>query len=176
MRGDLKMKKLLVVMMVLGLTVSAQAGISLSLDGADAPAEITITVSTNVMIDVTSDDALAWGGFVKMGDDAPAEWVGQMVILPAAGKSATASLVGAQGYMDTWMLSAAALPGEVPQVSAGKQFEIGFHCLAPGDVVITLLGDDLATVKDMLVIHQVIPEPVTIGLLGLGGLFLRRRK
>jgi len=172
------MKKLLVVMMVLGLVGSAQAAISLSLDGQDAPPEITITVSTTIIIDVTSDDAMSWGGYLEYipRDSQGAEWVGQMTIKPAAGKDATARIY--PGYATTWQLSAAALPGNTPPVSPGSQFEIGFHCLAPGDVTITLWGDAWDTAGppiDTLVIHQ-IPEPVTIGLLGLGGLFLRRRK
>ena len=49
-----------------------------------------------------------------------------------------------------------------------------FHCTEVGDVVVHLLDDGMQIV-DSIVIHQ-IPEPMTIALLGLGGLFLRRRK
>lgn len=48
-----------------------------------------------------------------------------------------------------------------------------FHCDGPEDVVIWLMDTDF-NVWDKQVIHQV-PEPITIALLGLGGLFLRRR-
>jgi hypothetical protein len=55
---------------------------------------------------------------------------------------------------------------------------IVFHCDGPGDVVVSLVhfNADFAVdgVMDSIVIHQ-IPEPMTMGLLGLGGLFLRRR-
>lgn len=75
--------------------------------------------------------------------------------------------------------------------------ELWFHCDAEGDVIIELVafGDvtkfvdydasgnagatelivPAGTVLDTLIIHQ-IPEPMTFGLLGLGGLFLRRRR
>jgi hypothetical protein len=171
------MKKLLVVMMVLGLVGSAQAALQISLNGAAAGDETTIKVSDNVVIGVMSDTDLAWGGFIEYipRDSQAAEWVGTMTINSIAGKDATAA--HPEGYATTWQLSAAALPGNLPAVAPGEQFTIGFHCLAVGDVVITLWGDawDGAAAIDTLTIHQV-PEPITIGLLGLGGLFLRRRK
>ncbi len=45
-----------------------------------------------------------------------------------------------------------------------------FHCDALGDVQLALIGDDFATVYDTQMIQQ-IPEPMTLLLLGLGGLF-----
>ena len=50
-----------------------------------------------------------------------------------------------------------------------------FKCLEEGDVVLTLTNVDFDTIFDTVTIHQV-PEPMTLGLLGLGGLFLRRRR
>ena len=56
---------------------------------------------------------------------------------------------------------------------------IDFHCEAYGDVTLILVevppAGGLGQVWDRQVIHQ-IPEPITFALLGLGGLFLRRRK
>jgi len=50
-----------------------------------------------------------------------------------------------------------------------------FHCEGMEDVTITLMDGSTFQVLDTQVIHQ-IPEPMTVALLGLGGLFLRRRK
>jgi len=54
--------------------------------------------------------------------------------------------------------------------------DYGFECIGLGDVVIYLYANDLQTVLDTLTISQVVPEPMTIALLGLGGLFLLRRR
>jgi hypothetical protein len=52
------------------------------------------------------------------------------------------------------------------------------HCdHGPSDDTIWLLNADNGTVLDTLVIHvTAIPEPMTIMLLGLGGLMLRKRR
>jgi hypothetical protein len=53
---------------------------------------------------------------------------------------------------------------------------IDFHCDSDdGDVVLYLANAGDFSIYDSQVIHQ-IPEPISIALLGLGGLFLRRRK
>ncbi|MHC4570847.1 MAG: PEP-CTERM sorting domain-containing protein [Planctomycetota bacterium] len=53
---------------------------------------------------------------------------------------------------------------------------ITFTCEGQGDAVVNLYTTDFATptLIDSVIIHQV-PEPMTIMLLGLGGLLLRRR-
>jgi len=50
---------------------------------------------------------------------------------------------------------------------------IVFHCDGPGDVIVNLFDID-GVLLSSVTIQQ--PEPITIGLLGLGALFLRRRK
>jgi hypothetical protein len=73
--------------------------------------------------------------------------------------------------------------GTPPPLTGKLVDEIDFHCEAMGDVTLTLVGiydpgtgeAPTLTVMDTQIIHQ-IPEPMTLALLGLGGLFLRRRK
>lgn len=64
-----------------------------------------------------------------------------------------------------------------PDLPVGLIFDdLMFHCLEQGTVTVTLnevVGSSTLEALDQLVITQV-PEPGTIALLGLGGLFLRR--
>jgi hypothetical protein len=170
------MKKLLVLLMVLGLVPSAQAALSLSLDGNPAPAAITIAVSTTVLIDVHSDNQDNWNGFLGIwdldkefgADSTYGEWVGGI----------TATGIGNVGkcppltdyYWELWVGST-----NIPtDVVAGQQFAVVFRCKGVGDTSVLLTDADTVPIQT-LIIHQ-IPEPMTIGLLGLGGLFLRRRR
>jgi hypothetical protein len=64
-----------------------------------------------------------------------------------------------------------------PNPEAGKQFSINIRCLGPGTIYFGL--QDPTDFHEMstngpLAFYQ--PEPATICLLALGGLFLRRRK
>jgi hypothetical protein len=177
--GEIKMKKLLVLLMVLGLVSSAQAALSLSLDGNPAPDAITISVSTTVLIDVHSDTQEFWDGLLMIVDDGATpgdtslygEWVPPMVA-SGIGNTGQYSEVTPEIWEMHVSSSIAPYPGDVV---AGQQFTIGFHCKAIGDLTIYLTDYDMVTI-DTIAVHQVIPEPMTIGLLGLGGLFLRRRR
>ena len=184
------MKKLLTLMLVLGLASTANAQIiQLSYNGVtDGPGNVTaVTVNYTVdpafTIDVHSDTAnynydmwvsvtgpasgftlantkiygLNWGGKAPDGGD--------------AGDNAVVTDVGRPDHL--WVQAA---DSGVPfNVTPGTHFEWAMQCTGEGLVTVVLKDFTTEQVYDTIEITQ-IPEPATMLLLGLGGLFLRLRK
>ena len=161
------MKKLLVLTLVLGLTSAASAAVSWDAISQDVAMGETITIT------ISSDNTAPYGGFVSM-QDAAAAAIGDLVVFPGAGDAGgwtTPDLVGAPGY---WMHEAKTFNAQNPDIVAGEQFSFSYTALDDSSLVMVDLLDfgaaELARVQ-----IQNTPEPMTLGLLGLGGLFLRRR-
>jgi len=185
------MKKVLVLMLVLGLVTAANAEMTLkiSVDGIVDPPESQIVLhpSEYAVLDIHSS------GFV-IGDDTYLALVadtglatisgGRALIPPAPEASMIADDAHSVGMPipESENGPYGLISSTVGNAGAGIYFdEIVFHCEGPGDVVVKLYTIDAeligATLVDSVVIHQIpIPEPMTVALLGLGGLFLRRRK
>jgi hypothetical protein len=78
-------------------------------------------------------------------------------------------------FVDLWVLTLTdARPDTFNGIGVLDAKEL--HCEGPSwDNVVMLWDGSTGDLLDTIIIHQV-PEPATIALLGLGGLFLRRRK
>ena len=186
------MKKLMVFTLVLIMASAANAGLLLSWEGiVDPPdTEVYMEVSEYACIDVYSN-----GGnppsmsalLIIQGPgslDASNAWAWQpgglgkaVHILPPALSSYIYYLdyYGYAGVTD--IIDIVIIPTATDPIPIGTVIDnIIMHCDAEGDVTLTLLeaAEGFALI-DQMVIHQ-IPEPMTIALLSLGALFLRRRK
>ena len=179
------MKKLLVLTLVLGMASLASASLSIVIDGVEVGGEITIAPSDTIMIGVCEDT------------DGSANYTGQAQVLISLATTDLASWTGVTEVYsppaiipatDVWTYYGTGVDpsmdvyfGDFASGSptdyalAGVFGELGLHCDGEGDVVITLMDSSMNEL-DTIVIHQLIPEPMTMALLGLGGLFLRRRR
>jgi hypothetical protein len=159
------MKKLLILLLVLGMASTANAALFL-----DGPTELNKDdMATIGVVSDSSDDEAAYlvfgyvseGGFELSNPRSP-------IIPPPIPPIPTPD--------DTieFELIFAQTPEPIPP---GVWFEVDLTCLKAGvDVFVELYDGSSFEMIDSLTIHQV-PEPMTIALLGLGGLFaLRRRK
>jgi hypothetical protein len=198
------MKKLLVLVLVLGLTSvshAALSGIELSFngqtDGAGNITETEVMICDEIVIDVHGPAGLDWLGYVIIEGAFPGaggEWGDDIgpwdpmcsgyyyenqaypIILSGAGDIAKATRYTEVGWGFGYELIAAQSEGPNP---GGVQFELIYHCCGPETEWVTIsLWDDAqgyTTPQDTILIHQT-PEPMTVALLGLGGLFLLRRR
>lgn len=187
------MRKVL-VFVLLGFTSIAMAGpvntgklIQLSVDGQPAPDVIELYESDWITLDI-----LVANGHYTAGIDLDLEIIGpgHIMLDPAYVSVPEDIIVGdfeswsklVEGVTDTGI--AAIVGVSFGEVEGTIVDHILFHCDGLGEVTVqlTLHGDtevdgNLITPEDLggITIIQ-IPEPMTLSLLGLGGLFLVRRK
>jgi len=162
------MKKLLILMLVLGMTSAASAALSLGgvINGEILPGETGI-------VTVISDDTSNWMAFI--GYDHTVVGVTGIVATSNAGSDSYV-IPDPGGWVGYYEISAGDMSPPYDSEVAGVQFEISVYGAAVDDVY-TIERWDAAfeTVLESGTV-TVIPEPMTIALLGLGGLFLLRRR
>ena len=162
------MKKCLVLMLVLGIASMATATLTIS---APATIDVGATVSIAIVADAASaaQTGDASGGYVTALGTYHT-YISGFVMEPgaAAGTMSGYSYNASTGYI---YVNGSNL-GTEDLLSPGDwlSFDLGTGALAVGDVITIALNNGQSVGID------VVPEPMTIGLLGLGGLFLRRRK
>jgi len=188
------------LLLILGLASLASATLQISVGGNQEPVDSEIVVdapSGELILDIWTDTAISAGvgeGYYALVClPAGASITGGVSQYPTEpgiahyggtdpGLDPPASLSGLPGMPagteGVW--GSIIITGVIPNVPVGGTIidDILFHCNAEGDVIVQLVySPDYMTgsIVDQVTIHQV-PEPMTIALLGLGGLLLRRRK
>jgi hypothetical protein len=183
------MKKFLVLMMVLGMATMANATIQISVNGnITGPDSITLTPSDTITLDIWNDptvtpDTPQTRNYIAYLDILPNNTgcydLANARLGPAAGDFPANFLYDNLGTIDEYTMMQNWAPGTVGNGALGAIFLVDFHCLSPDNVLTINLYDSRVgagnVIVDSLTIHQ-IPEPITLALLGLGGLFLKRRK
>jgi hypothetical protein len=197
------MKKLLILMTILGVASVTNADLAFTINGVPQPNEITIGVGDAVGLglelptgtircyDLVYELSNAQAELITTGfGDYPA------ISFPAPFDAAAGVMPGATAQMveiyvpsDIVDLGASPVLPLVAPLPAPQTLMLNMvlHCLEATDVVLTVTtvgalgnywdGQQIApgTVVNTLLMHQT-PEPLTIALLALGGLFLRRRR
>ena len=166
------MKKLVVIMAVLAIATVSQAAY-----------EWTNTEIAELSLDSTTSDNLAYGGILVLSNNITiggAAWDLSLASNPDVQMSyadSTSSLLGtiqSLGYSDATGVyevnadyvgsSSLAFQGTIGVFSLAGDVDGNFYHLSPNGAE---LGSGAVTM---------VPEPMTIAMLGLGGLFLRKRK
>ena len=172
------MKKLLVLALVLGLASAASAGYSYNWTDTSGSDITQGVVGTAVVLEINRDtEAAGWGYQFRLFDQFENATIGSdigditgIATGTAVGSTPPLNIVYSALY-DGYDLTA----GEATGSAGGNMFEITIMPSAQGAMVFSNYQSDYWTVIDSASL-TVVPEPMTIALLGLGGLLLRRRK
>lgn len=165
------MKKFLVLLLVLGFTSMATAAIVLTVNGEIADSSsIYLAPSDYAMIGLYNDNSISYSyGYLSIEFGGSWTGVGEMHSPPSAPGAYAYYYGPIPGWGDTWVIFA-----DYGLNDIGILGEFEFHMEGPGFAMINYFDVHTEEVST-LVIHE-IPEPVTMLLLGFGGLMLRRKR
>ncbi len=160
------MKKLLVLMLVLGMASAANATVlSWSVDS------ITINLGQTSVVQLVANNVDPYDPKSVGATPGGLATITSIVARPAAGPDSQVKNPGETGYPGWWTVMALDLAAPYT-IEAGVQFDVTISCLALGT---DYFDSDVYGTNDVLTVVNV-PEPMTVALLGLGGLFLLRRR
>ena len=166
------MKKLLILMLVLGMASAANADLTWSVS------DVTLAdIGDTVDVYLVSSDATMGNAWVGADPGVPqvCDITAIAIINPGAGDDA--SVNDARGSYPGWW-DVTSLDSSSPfNTIAGNQYLVTITALAEGTA--SLSSDEYGAFGTAQIGNlgvTVVPEPMTIALLGLGGLFLLRRR
>ena len=165
------MRKLLVLFLVLGLASTANAML-ITVDGQEGD---SFEVDVQTTITVVSEDASSWLGYIIIEEGGAGSLENVDVLDPAGDLGAAAAYTEAD-WGAGFELSASMGPTGDPAIAAGSQFSFDYVGAVGDTATISFFVDPEYTTPVASVTVTVVPEPMTILLLSLGGLFLRRRR
>lgn len=169
------MKRLLMMMLVLGMASVANA-VLIQVDGQDPGQTVDIAEGITSVISVVSEDASGWLGYIILEEGGTGA-LSDAAKLDAAGDIGSVSAYTEAGWGAGYELTVAMSSAGIPAVAVGPQFTMNYSGGVLGDTAtISLFLDPEYGVPADSVAITIVPEPMTVILLGLGGLFLRRRK
>jgi hypothetical protein len=170
------MKMLWILSLVLGMVTLVSAGLQITVGGQMID-EITIKPSDTIELQIWSDGILTFpGDAYLMTFDGPGSYNADNAYNyhnPGGVNEGYIAVINAEMLFLDFSIIPPHWPYPLNTLMADK---ILFHCDGEGDVTVTLsaLGSYGNVDTDTITIHQ-IPEPASMLLLGLGGLFLRRK-
>lgn len=186
------MKKLLVLLVVLGLTSFANAGLIFTIDGEPQPPVITLAPSETVVLDLHLDGVqnIQCYQLTYTLSNEQAEFLNPAmafdnVVFPWGSIAPGKVNAYDQDGICSWVEIAADNIFSAAQGPLDLMDGLILHCLDSTPVTMTVTVSASTTINGELIpvgtiLHELdiiqVPEPMTIALLGLGGLLLRRRR
>jgi hypothetical protein len=162
------MKKALGLLLVLGLASVANAALDL------VPNTISISpVNGTALASVNSSNNLAYVCWLEVADPTVANFQGAPSFT-AGGNPTGFSAIQAYPEYGAWYQATVATNDPSKPLVAGQQISATLIGKKLGATVLNLYAEDGVTKLDSSPV-TVVPEPMSLMLLGLGGLFLRRR-
>jgi len=186
------MKKLLIMAMLLGIASVASAALMLDVevDGVDYAGQV-LNLNTEVTVKVIqlaeNTDGVGGNISINIGGTGLTFTNGALANVWGYGLVGTQGFVGNQAYYQTSVDAGAGTPGvgssaTVPipvfpfEYTTDYDFTFMFTYTATVDHILMIGGEWDGELSAVCEFVDVLPEPMTMALLGLGGLFLRRRR